>query len=1294
MLVPVGQVSLVIDEKQVFASFKELELIRDYVLETIRGHRDVTLIISNAFPTRIASLLVHVANQACSCWFSCKTDRIQSAKIKLTELVKGLQNEIDPTNPKFMELHLNFLRDLYSIHGGTFRVDSFCDYLHTWRANIFLEQELSSLLVDFFNTKLEEEEEEEPGTNVKGFFAEIIAVLVEAFSLWELLRKQDETEPPPCSQLLIKICLLKAELFLKGILLNSNSNSTFSYMLFDNSYIQKLKDILENLRMYSNDIPTEKIEYGKKSLELIEELAKEVAFLCQSFEGKKITESTVKNSLFELLLKIVLSKAESVLMELLSSKSGNTSFLAHGKEQIGLLLEQLNFITLVLPNQQMKDRDDVEMIFVQAEAFARGVTHFCRSFASKKITNDMINQMILSSSQLLQKVKHIKPKLKEIANQIPLSNFPETYRWGFIDFLVRNIQDLLKHDPDSIAPVKTHIEEIQLHLESLSSFLLKISELDIQQSKVKDLGNHIAELAYKLEYVIDSIEIDAHWQHFFWFYDLLEELRLVAKQASLIHVFTEGAKVQNSTDISQNMVSRGTRPEIDEILVDLRDEEEVIVNRLIRGSTKRDVVSIVGMPGMGKTTLARKVYNNPNVTHYFHCRAWCTVSQVYDKREILLEILRDVHGLSAENHHMSEEDLESKLRQCLLRNKYLIVMDDVWDIGAWSDLTHSLPDDCNKSRILVTSRRRDLALEIEPNSDPHSIRPFTVAESWILLEQKVFQGDGCPEELLLVGKEIAQKCKGLPLSVVAISGLLRRTEKRKDWWKKIAESLSSEIFKDPEARCMEILELSYRHLPGNLKACFLYLGVFLEDKDIPVHKLIQFWLAEGFIQVTESKSLEDIAENYLMDLINRSLVIISKRRYNGKVKACRLHDLIRDFCQSKAKEEKFLQLVTRSDEPYASFPISDYGFEFYYDHNIDPVMYDAYRLSIFLQRNHFVESRPFGLGTRSLVFFAFTDSEPRCPYDISFICHNFKFLRVLDFECINMGISFPDEIGLLVRLRYLAVCGYLRSVPESIANLRNLETLIVKGLHGKIVLPYTIWHLASLRHLHVNDHVAFNLDGKDPEGCFQLENLVSFSRPSLSCGGDMQRIIRRFPNLCKLRCIFYESRDSSHNCNQFPRLDVLTHLESLNIFYYGRTLSSSGFILPMNLKKLTISEFHLPWSNISAIGRLKNLQVLKLNSGAFEGQTWEMKEGEFQELKFLKLDSLNIVHWKAASDPLPKLQRLVLQNCKDLQEVPDDFAEIPELETIEVLWCGQSAEESAKEIEEANEDIKVLISRL
>ncbi|XP_027149786.1 putative late blight resistance protein homolog R1A-3 [Coffea eugenioides] len=989
--------------------------------------------------------------------------------------------------------------------------------------------------------------------------------------------------------------------------------------------------------------------------------------------------SVVKYSLPLLRFQIEMYKGEFFLKRLLRLKSRNDErLMAHQKDQIKLFVQKFECIALILSDERIKDREDV--LGAIGEFFHR--LPYLPFFLNEQ--DEMTNP---SFPELLDKETHlIKAKLMDLIPKFPKFNFPKTSRLKSLDFLGRKLRELLKYNSASTALAKLHTEEIQIHLQN-------VSQLDIEEHpKIEDLVDRFTELAYEAEYIIDSIEDDAQWQHFVWLDNVLDELRLLSEKAGGIHLTTPDMEVQDSksvTQVSVDKLSTKNTSAIDEIVVDLSNRENEILNQLTRGPSKLDIVFVAGMPGLGKTTLARKVYSSLKVMRHFHLRAWCSVSQEYEKRRLLLEILTGIHGLTEEIRQMRDEDLQDKLRKLLLKNKYLVVMDDVWGIGAWNDLKNSFPDNANGSRILFTSRLHKVASEIKPDSPPLSLSLFSREESWQLLEKKVFKEECCPNELVGVGKDIAYHCQGLPLAVVAAAGILKTTEKSQNSWKTIADNLSSQIIDNPEARCKEVLNLSYKHLPEYLKSCFLYLGVLNEDRDVLVSKLIRFWIAEGFIPET-NKGSEDVAEAFLMDLIDRSLVIISKRRSNGKVRACRLHDLVLDFCKSQTEDENFFQLITRSDNPYASFPNTDYGFEFDFYHHSSPVSFASYRLAISLKRSHFIESKPSGLATRSLVFFASTDSEPKRPYDISFIWHNFKLLRVLDFECFNLGISFPVEIEILVQLRYLAVGGYLRSIPQSIANLRKLKTLIVKGLSGKITLPNTIWRITSLRHLHVSVHVDFDSDAEELGDCSVLENLISFSCPSFSCGEDAERIIRRLPNLRKLSCIFYESPDSSTNCNQFPRLKCLTHLESLRIFYYGSPLNNGEFNLPLNLKKLTLWNFRLPWTHISTIGRLPNLEVLKLLSGAFVGKIWDVEE-EFQNLKFLSLDNLNIAQWNASCYDFPKLERLILQNCKDLEEIPAEFADIYTLEMIEVHWCSESAEKSAIKIGKETEGIEVLI---
>ncbi|CDP05439.1 unnamed protein product [Coffea canephora] len=510
------------------------------------------------------------------------------------------------------------------------------------------------------------------------------------------------------------------------------------------------------------------------------------------------------------------------------------------------------------------------------------------------------------------------------------------------------------------------------------------------------------------------------------------------------------------------------------------------------------------MAGIGKTTLANKVYNDPEIVSYFHVRACCCVSQVYTKRDLLLEILGHIIELTDNILVKPDEDLELLLSQKLRRNRYLVFMDDIWGIEAWSQLQNSFPDDKNGSRVLITSRLQDVVSKVTDESHLLNLRPLSDDESWELLRRKTVFEEGCPEALLEIGKEIARKCKGLPLSVVVAAGFLKAKNMTPKFWKEISDSINSLKDNDPQKRCMDILELSYNHLPDYLKSCFLYCGAFEGDKEIPVWKLLWPWMAEGFVQESDLKSLEDLADDYLKDLIGRSLLMVARRRSNGRVKACRIHDMVRTLCVLKAKKENF-------------FDFDDFD-------RSNSVTYEEYRLSFSVSRKLFLTSKPSGTNVRSLLFFATTDMDPRCLYDASFIFRNFKLLKVLDL--VLHQIVSDSRIMLLLQLRFLSVAGYMGSIPSSLAKLQHLETFIVKGWKGKVLLPITFWTMTRLRHVHVDDHAVFTMPNEKVGGSSELINLVSLSTPSLSFG-DTKEIVRRLPNLKKLSCIFPKLRNHS-----------------------------------------------------------------------------------------------------------------------------------------------------------------------
>ncbi|KAM7497232.1 hypothetical protein LguiA_021646 [Lonicera macranthoides] len=701
----------------------------------------------------------------------------------------------------------------------------------------------------------------------------------------------------------------------------------------------------------------------------------------------------------------------------------------------------------------------------------------------------------------------------------------------------------------------------------------------------------------------------------------------------------------------------------EEMMVGYGDEVRKLVDRLTGLQKRLEVIPIVGMPGLGKTTLAGQVYNDPSVIYHFDIRAWTRVSQVYQRRDLLLGILISIVELTDEICKMSDQKLLELLKKRLLGHRYLIVMDDMWDNRVWNDLQRSFPDNNNGSKIIFTSRLAEVASHVQGNN-VHYLRFLTRDESWELLCQKVFHRRHCPRYLMEIGMQITEKCKGLPLAIIVIAGILAN-EETPTWWGQVAKSVSSYIVSNPE-QYMDTLALSYNHLPPHLKPCFLYLGAFLEDREIPVRKLILLWVSEGFIRNSGSERLEDVAEDYLMDLINRSLVIVSKKGSTGRIKSCIMHDLLRELCLRKFKEENFMQQLYKYDEN--STPTS-------------PTTKMPGRVSIYSAPSPSSSLMPFSSNATSLLCF----TVEVLPDFVSFICQAFKFLRVLDLSSTKIP-HFPSEIIQLVELRYIAIQADVGTPPSSISGLCYLETLIVSS-RSSVTLPSNTWKMVNLRHLCIKLGVneVEKPSFEEVQGNDILENLqtLSFVCPSRYC----EDVLKRSPRLRKLGfCgpLLSESRDL-----RFPMLyaDRLETLKLFNTAYYCEASSScNSYMFPERLKRLTLTNTALAWNEMWTLGMLPNLEVLKLKLHACVGRLWVTSDNGFLRLKFLKFQDLDIVQWIASSNHFPRLEHLVLHGCQKLEEIPLSLGDIPTLEMIEVRWCSETAAHSAHYIKEDQEN--------
>ncbi|KAM3298555.1 hypothetical protein ACQJBY_040163 [Aegilops geniculata] len=656
--------------------------------------------------------------------------------------------------------------------------------------------------------------------------------------------------------------------------------------------------------------------------------------------------------------------------------------------------------------------------------------------------------------------------------------------------------------------------------------------------------------------------------------------------------------------------------EDDVVMVGFQDEHNEIVEKLVGNEKMLRAVSILAMGGAGKTTLARKVYTSSKVKEHFNTVAWVTVSQTFKGIELLKDIMKQIiedKDGCREIDKMDEYQVGKMIHDFLLQKRYLVVLDDVWETYTWEQLNTTVkafPDARNGSRVLLTTRKEDVANHVQMPTHVHPLKKLDEERSWELFSSKALPSykrsviDDV-DEFEKLGRKLAKKCDGLPLALAVLGGHLSKNLNTQAWSYVLSGWPST---KDTQMM-RDILARSYKDLSSHyLKSCFLYLAAFPEDFQISVFHLIQLWIAESLIPDIPNHKPEETAHMYVTDLAQRSLVqVVHRSKGHGWIGKIRVHDILREWCIEESRKDGFLD-VNNETTGQANASSSD--------------TLKFYRSSLQNSTDLFLQTT---LDLRSLVGFQLS-SIPKM-----------SLLRVLHIENSNLtGIG--RVIDGCTNLRYLRLrrCSEMK-LTSSITKLLYLQTIDLIGthIHKKKCMPKSFWQIPTLRHVYISEI--------SPGRSVQQNDLQT-----LRTGYCFNRHVKFMSEMTKLTTLSFllawDARRIGYIFTNMP------HLVDLSI---------GGFQDVSESRRPSIIRENL----MPILEKLPCLLVLKLDR--YELQTMSCSAKGFPRLRELVLRRFSTV-WSLEEGTMPNLSYLELDNFKRMSRLPEGLLSLPSLKYVKM----------------------------
>ncbi|XP_057781312.1 probable disease resistance protein At1g58602 [Salvia miltiorrhiza] len=901
---------------------------------------------------------------------------------------------------------------------------------------------------------------------------------------------------------------------------------------------------------------------------------------------------------------------------------------------------------------------------------------------------------------------------------------------------LETLRDLLVEEARFLYGVGDEVKELEIQLKEMKCLLKDADRRRHESETILNWISEIKDLVYRAEAAIERHaahqvtsrrrrglrqlvrKCSCSLEEYKSIHQLGSEISPIKSRLERINkeMLESGIKksIINNTDegesSSANNRARKSFPEfeIGDCFVGMKGELKQLLHLLVEDEKHR-IISVWGMGGSGKTTIAKKLYNENSTS--FDLSAWVCISQQCQSfqsvwNDVLMQLqhqnTKDGPKIREDVTSLSEWELKERLCKIQKEKQCLIVFDDLWETSHWDGFKHPFLVQDLQSKILITTRKQEVA-EI---GCPVKLGLLEEEDALELLKKKAFPHTNIPEFALeenveKIGKEMVKKCGYLPLAICLLGGVLRKTNSMMEW------KLVKEFIYRDEKEIDGVLNLSYESLPYYLKSCFLYMGIFQEDEDIYVHNLYMMWIAQGMISIGDKdKTLIEIAELYLGELASRSIVQV--KIYDGvtpgrRYSSCKLHDVVRELCLKLGRSEDFgvQSLEYQSGKASSHRKIRHLAIHFRKEVQVEP---DELTLTWGEDGSEHL---------RSLQMFSHINSgvvefPPQGIVDFQ----KFKLLRDLSMVGFKFeGRKLSKGITSLVHLRRLCLerCDFDK-LPSSIRNLVYMDTLDLT-YSMNVGVPNVFKKMVRLKHLVLPNYdeekigsyrltldegvieleILLNLDSRvhDLKCMNKMKNLRTFStkiydNESLSANIDAIALMEKL-----LHCLVEINKGCELGTNKgvltLKKVITCPNLHSLRIqVKLGKALAECGSdFISSKLITLFLSECEIEDDPMGILGKLPCLIHLYLWRKSFVGEEMTCPSNSFPRLKLLVLSQLpKLREWRVEAGAMPLLYELKIYHCSSLKMLPDGLSGISTLRKLEIAGMA----EMGKRVSASGED--------